>query len=423
MRALAPTGPAATCSTSAAAPASTCPASRRRPRTVHRRRAAPRPRRARPRAVPAGSPNVTVLPGTAQARPAARRVGRRRARPVGLLLRAGLRARAGRARPRGAPRRHGVRDRQRRRRARRSARWFRRGYPSVDPVAVERFWAAHGWSAHAARHRLALRPPRRPRGRRAHRVRRRESPTRSWPSTRAPRSTTRSTCGGSGSSRQLTELRLEAAPQALSCSRTASVGGEQHARAPAIGRRARAGPRGRAPPRPRPPRAAGAPRSGPAGHDLGDLRVVEADHGDVAPRAQAALGEGVQHAHGQVSQAQTNAVAGASSSSTARGLARRSRRCPRPREARPVVGRPRACIALGPARAPVLADAGVLAPADPGDPGVALVEQVVGGQLGAGGAVDVDPGVRRRRGRPTAGRTPRTAPAGSVSQAACGLPR
>ena len=23
--------------------------------------------------------------------------------------------------------------------------WFRRGYPEVDPVAVERFWAAHGW--------------------------------------------------------------------------------------------------------------------------------------------------------------------------------------------------------------------------------------------------------------------------------------
>jgi ubiquinone/menaquinone biosynthesis C-methylase UbiE len=24
--------------------------------------------------------------------------------------------------------------------------WFRRGYPSVDPAAVERFWAAHGWT-------------------------------------------------------------------------------------------------------------------------------------------------------------------------------------------------------------------------------------------------------------------------------------
>jgi SAM-dependent methyltransferase len=24
--------------------------------------------------------------------------------------------------------------------------WFRRGFPDVDPVAVERFWATHGWS-------------------------------------------------------------------------------------------------------------------------------------------------------------------------------------------------------------------------------------------------------------------------------------
>jgi len=25
-------------------------------------------------------------------------------------------------------------------------RWFRRGYPKVDPAAVERFWAGHGWT-------------------------------------------------------------------------------------------------------------------------------------------------------------------------------------------------------------------------------------------------------------------------------------
>ncbi len=24
--------------------------------------------------------------------------------------------------------------------------WFRRGYPSVDPAAVERFWSTHGWN-------------------------------------------------------------------------------------------------------------------------------------------------------------------------------------------------------------------------------------------------------------------------------------
>jgi hypothetical protein len=26
--------------------------------------------------------------------------------------------------------------------------WFRRGYPDVDPLAVERFWSAHGWTRH-----------------------------------------------------------------------------------------------------------------------------------------------------------------------------------------------------------------------------------------------------------------------------------
>jgi hypothetical protein len=25
-------------------------------------------------------------------------------------------------------------------------RWFRRGYPAIDPVAVERFWAGQGWT-------------------------------------------------------------------------------------------------------------------------------------------------------------------------------------------------------------------------------------------------------------------------------------
>ena len=25
-------------------------------------------------------------------------------------------------------------------------RWFRRGYPTIDPVAVERFWAGRGWT-------------------------------------------------------------------------------------------------------------------------------------------------------------------------------------------------------------------------------------------------------------------------------------
>ena len=26
--------------------------------------------------------------------------------------------------------------------------WFRRGYPSVDPAAVERFWSSRGWTRH-----------------------------------------------------------------------------------------------------------------------------------------------------------------------------------------------------------------------------------------------------------------------------------
>lgn len=31
--------------------------------------------------------------------------------------------------------------------------WFRRGYPEIDPAAVERFWSRHGWQ----RHRLDIR--------------------------------------------------------------------------------------------------------------------------------------------------------------------------------------------------------------------------------------------------------------------------
>ena len=127
---------------------------------------------------------------------AAGRLGRRRARAVGLLLRPGLRARAGRARPRRTPRRHGVRHRQRpdpvdvRRLVPRAA------TPTVDPAAVERFWSDARLDPHPGRHRAG-----RSRSRAdleavvriefARRRRRR----RSWPSTRAPRSTTPSTSG------------------------------------------------------------------------------------------------------------------------------------------------------------------------------------------------------------------------------------
>ena len=77
-------------------------------------------------------------------------------------------------------------------------RWFRLGYPRIDPVAVERFWARHGWTATPVLTRWAFgseadlgpwyassstaRPPRR-----------------SWPSTgqlvAGPRSITPSTSG------------------------------------------------------------------------------------------------------------------------------------------------------------------------------------------------------------------------------------
>ena len=34
--------------------------------------------------------------------------------------------------------------------------WFRRGYPEVDPVAVERFWSARGWQRHPVTTRWAF---------------------------------------------------------------------------------------------------------------------------------------------------------------------------------------------------------------------------------------------------------------------------
>ena len=77
--------------------------------------------------------------------------------------------------------------------------WFRRGFPNVDPVAVEAFWAEQGWSARAADDRLDLRRPRGLRVGRAHRAadgRGRGGPGRA--PGRRPASTTRSTCGGAG---------------------------------------------------------------------------------------------------------------------------------------------------------------------------------------------------------------------------------
>ena len=77
-----------------------------------RRRAAPRPRGVAARRTPRlGERHGAARHGAAGA--AAAGVGRRRAGPLGVLLRARLRARAARARPGGAPRRYGLRGRQR----------------------------------------------------------------------------------------------------------------------------------------------------------------------------------------------------------------------------------------------------------------------------------------------------------------------
>ena len=111
----------------------------------------------------------------------------------------------------------------------------------------------------------------------------------------------------------------------------------------------------------------------------------------------------------RVSEAQTNAVG--------RGLVEQHGAASRPlatvsstREAEAGGGEAARVHRAAPAGAPVLADAGVLAPADPGDPLVAA--RRAGGRWRASAparAVDVDPGVAAPRGRPTAGRTPRTA--------------
>ena len=110
-----------------------------------RRRSAPRPGGPRPAAYPVPDQRVRARRNGA-GDPAPGRVGRRGARPLGLLLRPGLRARPARA-PR-VVRRGGtalVVDND----ATRSTfgRWFSMGYPKIDPAAVERFWARHGWTA------------------------------------------------------------------------------------------------------------------------------------------------------------------------------------------------------------------------------------------------------------------------------------
>ena len=68
--------------------------------------------------------------------------------------------------------------------------WFRRGYPEVDPDAVERFWSTRGWTrtpvdmgwSFSSRADLEARRPDRVQARRGRGGR--------WPNMRAPRSTT-----------------------------------------------------------------------------------------------------------------------------------------------------------------------------------------------------------------------------------------
>ena len=194
-------------------------------------------------------------------------------------------------------------------------RWFRRGYPDIDPAAVERFWSAQGWTRVPleidwrfedradleAVVRIEFAPevaaadPRRAHRRHA--------------------STTPSTCSGSGSEPLLDgpEPRLVAVPEAYKRGFPRSGGGNRKTY-PELRRTARVGV-SRTPG----PATGGvgqetlerlhqlhgdllqrlAHRGEAAGHHLRDLRVVEADHRDVASPVDAAVAQGVEHTHRQ----------------------------------------------------------------------------------------------------------------------------
>ena len=241
------TGRGAPSSTSAAAPASTCPASPRR-RLGDRRRAAPRPGRAGPAAYPAARP-----------RHRAARAPRRRSRcptrrstwctPLGLLLRPRLRARAGRARPGRTPRRHRVRDRQRRHPVD-LRRLVPPRLPDGRPGAVERFWSTHGWTRTPVDIRWSFASARtwRPWCASSSTAR---PPTRSWPSTGGHRGRLRG--------QPLVAAVGRGSPSRSAEPRTASVGVSSTPGDSTTGgwpsRPSSAGPSRR-----RPPPAAGAPR-------------------------------------------------------------------------------------------------------------------------------------------------------------------
>ena len=315
-----------------------------------------------------------------------------------------------RARPRRTPRRHRVRDRQRRRRARPSARWFRRGYPDGRPGRRRAVLVDPRLDPHPGRHGLAFDLARRPRGGGPHRVRPRRSPTRSWPSTRAPRSTTPSTCGGARS-----DASARTPPQR-----------------PASGSSST----------PAPSRAAGGEQALERGDDLdGDLLERLAHRGEAGRTtwatwesskpttatsragAQAALGEGVQHAHGQGVGGADERRGLAPRRAARRRLATATRRCPRPaRRARWSAARARACARIQPARRSSPMQESLRQPIQ------AIRVWPRSSRWSVASSVPAAPststhGWRGARGRPRAGRTRRTARRRSSSQAACGLPR
>ena len=409
---------------------------RRRPRSVIG--VEPHPTWSRsPGGVPAALPHVAVLEGTGAGAAAAGRVGRRGARAVGLLLRPRLRARAGRAGPGRTPRRHGVRDRQRpdpldvRRRGSGAA------TRPVDPGAVERFWSTSGWTADPGRHGLAVRLARRPRGRRPHRVHRRVAEEVLAEHDGHRRSTTRSTCGRSvlsaaGRARSRLPTVSGAADSEVSRSTGDSAASARAAHDQRRGEQ-HAGPiAGGWPSRPSSASTISTATSSsgcrtevrPGRHDLGDLGVVEADDARRRGRRRRPRSASVCSTPiARVSEAQTNAGRAGPRRAARRAASRPLATVSSTREARPVVDEPAAAHRPAPAGAAVLADPRVLAPADPGDPLVAR------GRAGARWRARRRrrrrrrPTGARRRGRPTGGRTRRTAPAGSRSQAACGLPR
>ena len=143
--------------------------------------------------------NVTVLPGTAQRIPLADASVDVVQVQVGVLLRPGLRARAARGRPGRPARRHRVRHRQRP-----HAQHVRRVVPPRLPDGARGRGGTvlvHARLAPTSRWTSSGGSPTAPASRRACASSSTSAwPPRCWPATRAPRSTTPSTSGGSGSS-------------------------------------------------------------------------------------------------------------------------------------------------------------------------------------------------------------------------------